>query len=265
MDIDTCHYNTVANDKRLKRIYEEYSQVGSMHRHNADHWGGRNEEADHTNLTGLLLYYYITGDDRARDVLDEIGSFFLKERITFFKHPDSALQRALANVLWGDVLMYELTGDERYKKAADKFANIFYIGQLSDGSWPEWYDPVSDIWRGELAHHYMANYTLYALIEYHKLTGNKAIADCIVRATDYLSQNEEYLAFFHGLAYSYWLTGDSRFIDEGVKRLNAAMGSQRRDQGPIWDGIIYQKAYYCRPSEFLYSIPWLFKALEEKK
>ncbi|MFH1753631.1 MAG: hypothetical protein ABH875_05555, partial [Candidatus Omnitrophota bacterium] len=38
MDIDTCHYNTVANDKRLKkRIPDDYSRVGSMHRHNGDH------------------------------------------------------------------------------------------------------------------------------------------------------------------------------------------------------------------------------------
>jgi len=58
MDVDTCHYNTIANDPRLKGVIDdEVSQVGSMHRHNGDHWGDRNEEADHTNNFGILLYY----------------------------------------------------------------------------------------------------------------------------------------------------------------------------------------------------------------
>jgi hypothetical protein len=79
MDIDTCHYNTVLHDERLKRVIsDDYSQVGSMHRHNADHWGDRNEETSHTNVNGLMLYYYITGDARARDVIEEVGDFFLK-------------------------------------------------------------------------------------------------------------------------------------------------------------------------------------------
>ena len=67
----------------------------------------------------------------------------------------------------------------------------------------------------------------------------------------------------HAYGWIVWLTGDKRFIDEGIKRLNSAMGSQRRNQGPIWDGMIYQKAYYSRPSEFLYSIPWIFEAMKE--
>ena len=236
-----------------------------MHRHNGDHWGGRNEETAHTNLTGIMLYYYITGDNRARDVLDEIGSFFLKEPVTYFGHPDIAPQRSIANILWGDVLMYELTGDSRYKEQADNLAGLFYVSQISNGAWLENYNPETDRWQGKPKDIYMTNYTLPALIEYHKLTGNKAIAGCIVKATEYLSSNVKYTPFFDALAYSYWLTQDNKFLDEGVRRLDTEISRQRKSEDPIWDGMLYSKPYYLRPVTYLYSVPWILEALKERK
>ena len=264
MDIDTCHYNTVAEDKRLKgKISDEFSQVGSMHRHNGDHWGGRNEETAHTNVLGILLYHYITGDMRAFDAANEIGSFFLKDPITYTGHPDIAPQRSIANVLWGDVLLYELTGEGKYKQKADKWADFFYQGQSSSGAWAENYNPVLKKWEGRPHAAYMLGYTLPALIEYHKLTKNKAIADCIVKGTDYIIQNEKYAAFFDALAYSYYLTGDRRFIEETKSRLNEAIGHQRKNVDPIEDGMIYEKLYYQRPNEFLYKTPFALSILTE--
>ncbi|MDP3921336.1 MAG: hypothetical protein Q8R76_11085 [Candidatus Omnitrophota bacterium] len=143
MDVDTIHYDTIANDPRLKNLLDKsYSQVGSMHRHNADHWGGRSDEASHTNVWGLILYHYITGDERARDVALEVGEFFLSEPFTYAKHPDVAPARALANTLWGDVLLYELTGEEKFKNGADKIIEVFLKGQQADGSFLENYNPM---------------------------------------------------------------------------------------------------------------------------
>lgn len=265
MDIDTCHYNTVANDSRLKNtIPDDYSQPGSMHRHNGNHWGGRNEETSHTNITGLVLYYYITGDPRARDVIDEVGGFFLKERVYYFRRPDIAPQRSIANVLWGNVLLYELTQDERYKKAADKWANLFYLGQRHNGSWLENYNPVKNRWEGEPAAGYMRSYTVPALIEYHKLTGNKAIAECIVKAADVLI-NEEYSSDFDAVAYSYWLTGDKKYLEAIKNRLDVALKHQKQSDDPIWNGMLYQKPYYTRASEFLYQTPFAFEVLADEK
>ena len=262
MDIDTCHYNTVANDRRLKGIIpDDYSQLGSMHRHNGNHWGGENDEASHTNILGLTLYYYITGDERAKDVMDEVGNFFLNERITYFRHPDIAPHRAIANVLWGDINLYEMTGDERYKKAADKLANLFYKGQKHDGAWVDNYNPVHDRWDGKNASLFMRNYTLPALIEYHKLTGNKAIAECIIKATDFMMKNEEYAPYFVASAYSYWLTGDKKYLENVRNKLDFVVSRQKVSEDPIWDGMIYLKAYYLRSVEFLYNIPFAFEAL----
>ncbi len=262
MDVDTCHYNTIANDRRLKGvIFDDYSQVGSMHRHSANHWSGRNEETTHTNLTGILLYYYITGYERAFDVAKEIGEFFLKEHITYFRHPDVAPQRGIANVLWGDVLMYEVTRDERYKRAADKWADIFYRGQHNNGSWSQDYNPVENRWDGDPHLGYTVGYTMPALIEYHKLTRNKAIGETIIKATQYLIKNDEYGHQFDAIAYSFWLTKDNKFKEEGQKRLDHLIAHQNHGDDSIMEGMIYGKAYYCRVVDFLSRTPFIYEVL----
>ncbi|MBL7069001.1 MAG: hypothetical protein ISS34_04015 [Candidatus Omnitrophica bacterium] len=264
MDIDTCHYNTVANDRRLKkRIPDDYSRIGSMHRHNGDHWGGRNEEASHTNVYGLALYYYVTGDLRAKDVIEEIGQFFLSEPMTYYGHPDISPQRTIANVFWGDLLLYEITQESRYKKAADKWAELFYIGQKGNGAWAESYNPVKRQWEGKPCKSFMEDYTLPALIAYHQLTGNKAIASCIIDGTDFVIETEGYAAYFDSSAYCYWLTGDTKYLENIRKRLDFTIGHQNRNGDPLWDGMIYQKGYYSRPMEYLYKVPFAFEALAE--
>ncbi len=261
MDVDTCHFNTIAYDKRLRRIFQDYSQPGSMHRHSGDHWGGRNEEASHTNLNGILLYYYITGNDRALDVAKEVGEFFLKHPITYFRHPDIAPHRGMANILWGEVALYEATQDERYKKDADFWADMFFQGQNRNGSFNENYNPRDKRWDGDPHLGYMNEYTLPALIDYHKLTGNKAIGETIVRLVHYLAKADEYKPIFAGLAYSYFLTADKKDLEIMEKRLESMLASQRQQDDPLWNGMIYQKLYFERVVEFLYFTPYAFEAL----
>lgn len=265
MDIDICHFNTVKEDKRLRGIYEDYSQPGSMHRHNGDHWGGRNEEVSHTNLNGILLYYYITGDDRAFDVAKEVGEWFLKHPITYFQHPDIAPHRGLANILMGEVVLFEATQDDRYKKDADFWANLFYQGQNRNGSFNEDYNPRDKRWDGDPHNMYMSWYTLPALIDYHKMTGNPAVKEAIVKLTAYLVKHDEYMEISGGLAYSYFLTGDKKFLEVMESRLNTMMGGQRRQDDPLWNGMIYQKLFYARVVEFLNFTPYAFEALLDQQ
>ncbi|MFA5087598.1 MAG: hypothetical protein WC552_01025 [Candidatus Omnitrophota bacterium] len=263
MDIDTVHYNTVMNDPRLKgKIPDDYSQVGSMHRHNADHWGGRNEMAGYTNLNGILLYYYLTGYERALDVAKEVGEFFLKRPVIYFQHPDIAPGRAVANILWGELLLYEATQDSRLKEEADYWADLFYRGQNRNGSWNEDYNPKYDRWDGKPHDMYMTGYIMPALIEYHKNTLNEAMADSIVQLTDYLIKHIEYYPFFDGLAYSYYLTGDKKYTDEIMNRLNYFERYQRKQDDPLWNGMIFQKITYTRMGYFVYNMPYAFDALE---
>ena len=262
MDVDTVHYNTVANDPRLRRVIpDDYSRVGSQHRHNADHWGGRNEETSHTNLHGILLYYHMTGYERALDVAKEIGEFFLKRRVTYFRHPDICPQRSIANVLWGDIEMFLTTREPRYKKDADYWADILYKGQRRDGSWPENYNPEARRWYGKTHVLYTLNYTLPALVAYHRATGNKAIREAILAATRYFMDHRPYNPYHEALVYSYYLTGDLRFLRTSRELLDRQLASQRKGDNPIMRGMVYQKAYYIRAIEFLYQWPYAVGAV----
>ncbi|MDP3703346.1 MAG: glycoside hydrolase family 127 protein, partial [Candidatus Omnitrophota bacterium] len=263
MDVDTVHYNTAANDPRLlAKINDTFSKVGSMHRHSAYHWSGRNEETSHTNVTGLLMYYYLTGYDRAWDVANEVGSFFLLDPVTYTQHPDIAPARNLGNILWGDVLMYQATGDARYKTGADRWAKVLLNGQRTDGLWLETYNPRDRMWAGRVKNNYLTFYVLQALIAYHRLTGDEATARAIVRCTDALITREQERQFFDALAYSYLLTGNPRYLEEGKRRVAVQMKAQQHTGDPLTDGMIFEKAIYERVPPVLYQVPYFLGALD---
>lgn len=263
MDVDTVHYNTVANDPRLsKKISDTFSQVGSTHRHNAYHWGGRNEEATHVNVTGLLMYYYLTGYERAREVADEVGDFLLRNPVTYDKHPDIAPLRGIANVVWGDVLMYQQTWDQRYRVAADRWVQVLLEGQRGDGAWLDTYNPLTMNWNGEIKNNYIVFHVLPALIAYHRLTGNPEVAEAIVKATLAMIKSEPYLQFFDALAYTSLMTGNGEYMNEGLRRARALLQRQHFRESPVWDGMVFNKATYDRVGPVLYSVPFILGSMD---
>lgn len=265
MDIDTIHYDTVSNDKRIKgQINERYSKVGSMHRHSGDHWGGRTDEASHTNVAGILLYYYLTGNERAFDVAKEVGEYFLGEPFTYMDRPDLAPNRSMANALWGDVLLYQATWDNRYKKAADKILKIFLEGQQPDGSFLENYNALFKKWEGPKHELYMGGYITWALMSYHELTQDEAVKEAFLKLVRYLAPIE-YTGptILQAIAYAYLITKDPFFITMAEGNLQHLLGEQQFSQDPLLDGLIYNKPIYHRPMAFLSTVPYVFGALEE--
>ncbi|MBI4341154.1 MAG: DUF4091 domain-containing protein [Candidatus Omnitrophica bacterium] len=262
MDVDTVHYNTVANDPRLsKKIPDTFAKVGSIHRHSANHWSGRNEEATHTHVLGLLMYYYLTGYDRAMDVANEVGGFLLQNPVTYTKHPDIAPLRGVSNVLWGDVLMYQATGDRRYRAQADDWIRVLLLGQREDGAWVETYNPRDRMWDGKVKTNYITLHTLPALIAYHRMTGNERVGKAIVRATESMFRREKYLEAFDAAGYSYLLTGKSQYLDEGRRLLRNVVKSQDHSGKPLFDGITFKKTIYDRVTPILYTVPLLHGAM----
>ncbi|OGW82213.1 MAG: hypothetical protein A3G33_10835 [Omnitrophica bacterium RIFCSPLOWO2_12_FULL_44_17] len=260
MDVDTVHFNTVANDDRLKNILdEEVSQVGSMHRHSGDHWSGRNEESSHTHVSGILLYYYLTGDERAFDVAKEVGEFFLKEPFTYTGHADVAPHRAMANALWGDVLLYHATGDERFKKTADRIIEIYLKGQQSDGSILENYNPLDQTWSGEKHRLYMDSYAVGAFMAYHELTQDEEVKQMFLKMIKFLDVDP---AALNGIAYAYFISGDQTFLEMLNKSMNELLANKQESSDSLMDGMIYKKQIYHRPNTYLFSAPYAFEALE---
>jgi len=266
MDVDTVHYNTVANDSRLKGVIpDDFSRVGSQHRHNADQWGGRNDETSHTNLHGILMYYFMTGNERAFDVAKEMASFFLDERVTYHGHPENCPQRNIANLVWGLIEMYETTGVKRYKHVADRWAKVLIDGQRKDGSWLDKYNPMTKKWEGNPKVLFTAQYTLPTLIAYHQITEDPDVAEAIVQGTNYFMNNKAGNPLFDAYLYSYYLTEDVRYLKESKDRMVYFLQRQDKSKKSLRDGMIYQKLYYLRPIEFLYQIPYVFEALALEK
>ena len=273
MDVDTVHYNTIANDRRLKGVLDErYSKVGAMHRHSANHWSGRTDEASHTHVLGIVLYYYLTGNERALEVAKEIGEYFLGEPFSYIERADVVPNRAMSNALWGDVLLYELTWDERYKKEADKIVKIFLKGQQPDGSFLENYNPIANLltpglksWSGDKHELYMAGYLVGALISYHELTQDEGVKDMFLRLIRYLAPTEySGPTILNGLAYAYLISKDPFFIAMAEDNLKIILDEQQFSSDPLMDGLIYPKQIYHRPMALLSTVPYVFGALEEK-
>lgn len=264
-DIDTIHYNTVKEDPRLRNVLNEaMSQPGSMHASNGDHWGGRSDQPGYSSVFGILLYYYLTGDERAWESVQETGEFYLRERFTYVDQPDTAPGRGLANALWGSVLLYQVRWDERYKNLADKLIEIFLRGQKEDGSFPENYHPKKGVWSGEPNSEWAARYHLGAFIAYHEMTQDPAVKDMILKLVRYLGSREDAgTEVLHGLAYAYLISKDPAFIDQAEKNLDLLTQSQRDSDNPLTDGMIFDKPAYHQPNVLLYTVPYVFGAFEE--
>ena len=122
LDVDTCHYHPL-------RPY----MVGGCFRHSMDHFGDE-PCASHTFIDNWVDYYYLSGDERAREVLHEAGEFFLRYRWSEDPRYSFSL-RSIGNVLRGLLYLYELTGEARFMRRADEVYDAVARGQNEDGSW----------------------------------------------------------------------------------------------------------------------------------
>ena len=121
-DVDTCHFHP----------FRPY-MVGGCFRHSTDHFGDE-PCASHTFLDGWMDYYYLTGDLRTYEVLQEAGEFLLRYRWT--EDPTYSFSlRSIANVLRGLLYLYEITGESRFKERAEEVYTVIARGQNDDGSW----------------------------------------------------------------------------------------------------------------------------------
>ena len=122
VDVDTCHFHP----------FRPY-MVGGCFRHSTDHFGDE-PCASHTFVDNWVDYYYLTGDLRTYEVLQEAGEFFLRYR--WSEDPTYSFSlRSIANVLRGLLYLYEITGESRFLERAEEVYTVIARGQNDDGSW----------------------------------------------------------------------------------------------------------------------------------
>jgi hypothetical protein len=112
MDVDTCH--TCAAEPRF---------VGGGHRHDQQHWGNGTRGYG-TATHGIIDYYLLTGNERARDVALETAGYHMDP----FEGEDE-------DMIGGLIRVWEITGDAKYKQAAEKCL----AGELERPSSPKWF------------------------------------------------------------------------------------------------------------------------------
>jgi hypothetical protein len=122
VDVDTCHWHG----------FRPYF-VGGGYRHSVDHFGDE-PCASHTFIDNWVDHYYLTGDLRTLQVLQEAGEFLRRYRWT--EDPQFSFSlRSIANTLRGLLYAYEVTGDESLMQRATQVYEVIARGQNDDGSW----------------------------------------------------------------------------------------------------------------------------------
>ena len=134
MDVDTIHAN-LPEFEQPGHVWESGQWTrGGQHRHSYNHYSGA-PNIGHTWNEGLVNYYFLTGDRRARDVALEVGQYSLgapagKVVSTFEKYakhenPVHHFSRSAANAYRNALKCYELTGEDVWKREALRWRRHF--------------------------------------------------------------------------------------------------------------------------------------------
>ena len=113
------------------------NQVGLMHYHNAHQWSG-GPSPSHTLLTGLLMSYYFTGNQRLLSVARETADRLVRTQepagIISCRH--GVLYREFTGPLWSLMEAYQATWDEEYGSLAQRSLNWFLRALPKPGLYP---------------------------------------------------------------------------------------------------------------------------------
>ena len=79
LDIQTVHFGNAASVGAADWSgHNREFAVGSLHRHGRQAWSGYAGLPEYSHLAGVETYYYLTGDERAREVLYEGAQFMMR-------------------------------------------------------------------------------------------------------------------------------------------------------------------------------------------
>ena len=235
MDVDTCHRAV-----EMEHMPDIRFMQGCQYRHGYQHVGSIQEvggkfhthgHGSHTFLQGVIDYYHLTGDRRARDIAVATG-IGLGHMAQFYEW---GLQR---NTGWGLLVMasvYDFEPHEEILKGANAMIDRLYnqLGLTPDGE--------GDAFAGEAISDRHVNLGTRGLIRWHQVTGDERCRKLILAIMEsyvkrgfleeglpyagstpdarYPTKSGQGFANLESLAYAYRLTGDRRFVEAGLGAL----------------------------------------------
>ncbi|MGB0495849.1 MAG: InlB B-repeat-containing protein [Kangiellaceae bacterium] len=82
MDQQTVHFATSTGQAGTELDGRNmFSSVGSVHRHGVQSWSGYAGNPDYSHIAGIETYYYLTGDQRAKEVIYEQAQFITRDTL----------------------------------------------------------------------------------------------------------------------------------------------------------------------------------------
>jgi len=99
LDQQTVHFATSSGESGTELDGRNMlNSVGSLHRHGVQAWSGYAGSPDYSHVAGVETYYYLTGDERAKEVLYEQAQFIARQSSdrTSIKNGLDVIDRAAA-------------------------------------------------------------------------------------------------------------------------------------------------------------------------
>jgi hypothetical protein len=201
----------------------EYRDVrGAGHRHNVNHWGDAYIGPRVANPAAWRLHYYLTGDGRTKDCIDENYHANVMENRTW-SGCDS-----IPTALYALYAKYEMTGDEHFRRKIEAFLAAYCDYAIEHGHFPEvtpW-DFAKDAPAGEFTGNGAKSFLWHSfgmsnfLIEWEALTGDPKVREALVKqahATLAVQTWEKAYCHFQVLAAGYRLSGDPALLKRMAK------------------------------------------------
>jgi len=245
-DIDVKH--TQAYPWGPAGQYEYRDVRGFGHRHNVHHWGDAYLGPRVANPLAWRLHYYMTGDGRTRDAIDEVYQANVLESKVW------AGCDSMPTALYALYAKYEMTGGVEYKRKIEAFLAEYcdFARQHgyfpSNSAWDFAADQPKEAFSGNGAESFfwhsfgMGNF----LIEWYSLTGDEKLKEALVKhayATLTVTGWSKDFCHFQMLAIGWALTGDEVF-----GRRIAELLAQHVDDTPI---VPRQRAEWFGPEAYV--------------
>ena len=224
MDLAFCHYSTPEFEglaypaQKVKGALTDYKGLVP--------WSAGGRLFDYNCMTDFLLYiFYLTGDRRGLDVMQE----WVEGAIARFQRPSA--HRTGSGVLASALAAYQHTWDHRLLGIIEKFVNAKLASQREDGSIPGWSEYAP--WLNRL----------------HRFTGRRDAEQCLEKWCEaYVRRMEEaerpYSQHFWPATYGYHVFGREKYLAAKAGVLRVMLDSVYRVPGDFYDGFWYSSTSY---------------------
>jgi len=218
------------------------------------HWGGtKHQQLIRTptagvcaqfgwTVDGILYHYYLTGDDRAWDVVQEYADLY-RRLLDYPEWVDDALKAA--NIMWSRKvfgildelsILYEATGDETFARLAKQLAHRVLLPDEPGGIHRE------PQFKGDTKLYpkpYAIYYKTPCVIRYGRATGDPLAKETVLRMVKYDYETAGWYGYCPGWRYTYaWLYGGSRSYLACADHATRVRWDRRFTPWPV--GIPYQ-------------------------